>query len=143
MSNGLTLCAEREVQIAKEYFEQNDNTTMLNKFKEIATSLGFTVHKGDFYKVFVSFKLPLKNGYSERAIGIPNGDFTFRGIDYKENEIRLNIRTCKHRKQRNGYIKLFYTEILKSTNRKLCNVNELDKLKKYLKRIVKGKIKCY
>lgn len=143
MSNGLTLCAEREVQIAKEYFEQKDNTTMLTKFKEIVSSLGFTVHKGDFYKVFISFKLPLKNGYSERAIGIPNGDFTFRGVDYKENEIRLNIMTCKHRKQCNGYIKLFYTETLKSINRKLCNVNELDKLKKYLKRVVKGEIKCY
>lgn len=142
MSNGLTLCAEKE-QIAKEYFEQKDSTAMLTRFKEIVSPLGFTVHEGGFYKVYISFKLLLKNGYSERTIGIPNGDFTFRGIDYKENEIRLNIRTCKHRKQCNGYIKLFYTETLKSINRKLCNINELDKLKKYLKRVVKGKIKCY
>lgn len=25
MNNGLTLCAEREAQIVKEYFEQKDN----------------------------------------------------------------------------------------------------------------------
>lgn len=114
----------------------------VDKFKEIVSPLGFTVHEGGFYKVSISFKLPLKNGYSERTIGIPNNDFTFRGIDYKEDEIRLNIETCKHRKQCNGYIELFYAETLKRINRKLCNVNELDKLKKYLKHVAKGEIKC-
>lgn len=115
----------------------------VDKFKEIVSPLGFTVNEGGFYKVSIRFELPLKNGYSERVIGIPNGDFTFRDIDYKENEIRLNIRTCKHRKQCNGYIKLFYTDTLKSINRKLCNVNEPYKLKKYLKRVAKGEIKCF
>lgn len=114
----------------------------VENFKAIVSPLGFIVHEGGFYKVSISFKLPLKNGCSERTIGIPNSDFTFRGIDYKENEIRLNIETCKYHKQRNGYIELFYTETLKSINRKLCDVNELDKLKKYLKHVTKGKIKC-
>lgn len=87
----------------------------VDKFKEIVSPLGFTVHEGGFYKVSISFKLPLKNGYSERTIGIPNNDFTFRGIDYKENEIRLNIETCKHRKHCNGYIELFYNKKCKKT----------------------------
>ena len=101
----------------------------LENFKEIVSRFGFKIHSGDFYKLYIKFKIPLKNGYSERLIGIPNGNFTFRGFDYKENEIRLHIETNVNAEER-------------IINRKLCDVNELDKLKKYLKHVAKGEIKC-
>ena len=95
----------------------------LENFKEIVSHFGFKIHSGDFYKLYIKFKIPLKNGYSERLIGIPNGNFTFRGFNYREDEIRLHIETNVNAEER-------------IINRVYCSLNELHKLKKYLKRIM-------
>ena len=95
----------------------------LEKFKETVSQFGFKIHNSDFYKSYIIFKIPLKNGYSKRLIGIPNGNFTFRGFDYREDEIRLHITISVNAEER-------------IINRVYCRLNELHKLKKYLKRIM-------
>ncbi len=92
-------------------------------FEETVQQFGFKIHNSDFYKVFIKFKIPLRNGYSERLIGIPNGNFTFRGFNYREDEIRLHIGINVNAEER-------------IINRVYCSLNELHKLEKYLKRIM-------